>query len=283
MTSLPSGIFDELTALKTLNLNFNGISDVSELENLTSLTKLMLSGMPILDYGPLRRLKAANPTIEILYLNLNNSLPVFTDGDTTTRTVAENTASGQNIGAPVSATDANRYDDLTYTLGGTDAAAFDVGWKSGQLLTKAALDFETKNSYTVTVTAYDGNSGADRITVTINVTDVAGAAPSLETSPVIPDNTALLTNFPNPFNPETWIPYQLAEPSAVTITIYDVQGRVVRTLRLGHQPAGFYQSRSKAAHWDGRNYLGEKVATGVYFYTLKAGDYMATRKLLIRK
>ena len=212
-----------------------------------------------------------------------NRHPTFTEGRSTRRAVAENTASGQNIGAPVSATDANRYDDLTYTLGGTDAAAFDVGWKSGQLLTKAALDFETKNSYTVTVTAYDGNSGADRITVTINVTDVAGAAPSLETSPVIPDNTALLTNFPNPFNPETWIPYQLAEPADVTLTIYDIHGRIVRTLRLGHQPAGFYQSRSKAAHWDGRNHLGEKVATGVYFYTLKAGDYMATRKLLIRK
>ena len=98
-----------------------------------------------------------------------------------------------------------------------------------------------------------------------------------------PKETALFANYPNPFNPETWIPYQLAEPGEVTLTIYDVQGRVVRTLVLGHQPAGFYQSRSKAAHWDGRNHLGEKVATGVYFYTLKAGDYTATRKLLIRK
>ena len=283
MTSLPSGIFDKLTALTTLNLNFNGINDVSALENLTSLTTLMLSGMPILDYGPLRRLKTANPTIDILYLNLNNSLPVFTDGDTTTRSVAENTASSQNIGAPVSATDANRYDDLTYSLGGTDAEAFDVGWTSGQLQTKAALDYETKNSYTVTVTAYDGNSGADKITVTINVTDVEGAAPSLEKSPIIPENTALLSNFPNPFNPETWIPYHLAKPADVTLTIYDIRGRIVRTLILGNQPAGIYQSRSKAAHWDGRNHFGEKVATGLYFYTLKAGDWTATRKMLIRK
>ena len=212
-----------------------------------------------------------------------NNSPVFTDGDTITRSVAENTASGQNIGAPVSATDANRYDDLTYSLGGTDAEAFDVGWTSGQLQTKAALDYETKNSYTVTVTAYDGNSGADKITVTINVTDVEGAAPSLEVSSVIPENTALLSNFPNPFNPETWIPYQLAKPSEVTITIYDVHGRVVRTLILGNQPAGIYQNRSKAAHWDGRNHFGEKVATGVYFYRLTAGDFSATRKMLIRK
>ena len=95
--------------------------------------------------------------------------------------------------------------------------------------------------------------------------------------------TALLPNYPNPFNPETWIPFQLATPSEVTITIYDVRGRVVRQLILENQPAGIYQSRSKAAHWDGRNRFGEKVATGVYFYTLKAGDYAATRKMLIRK
>ena len=87
-------------------------------------------------------------------------------------------------------------------------------------------------------------------------------------------NTALLTNFPNPFNPETWIPFQLATPSDVTITIYDIRGRIVRTLILGNQPAGTYQSRSKAAHWDGRNHFGEKVATGVYFYTLKAGIFL---------
>ena len=98
-----------------------------------------------------------------------------------------------------------------------------------------------------------------------------------------PKKTALLANYPNPFNPETWIPYQLATPSEVTITIYDIRGRVVRTLILGNQPAGVYRKRSKAAHWDGRNHFGEKVATGVYFYTLTAGDFSATRKMLIRK
>ena len=94
---------------------------------------------------------------------------------------------------------------------------------------------------------------------------------------------ALLVNFPNPFNPETWIPYQLAKSAEVTITIYAIDGQVVRTLTLGHQPAGMYQSRSRAAYWDGRNALGEPVASGLYFYTLTAGDFTATRKLLIRK
>ncbi|MDE2725366.1 MAG: dockerin type I domain-containing protein, partial [Gemmatimonadota bacterium] len=98
-----------------------------------------------------------------------------------------------------------------------------------------------------------------------------------------PKETALLPNYPNPFNPETWIPYQLAKPADVILTIYDIQGRVVRDLDLGHQRAGMYQSKSRAAYWDGRNAVGEPVASGVYFYTLTAGDFTATRKLLIRK
>ena len=280
-------VLAKLTPLTALWLDGNAISNVSALEGLISLVSLNLSGNPISDLAPLRRLKAANPdvTIDIDIDENNNNAPVFTAGSSTTRSIAENTASGVNIGSPVAATDADTGDTLTYTLGGTDADSFRIVSTSGQLQTKAALDYETKNTYTVTVTVYDGNNGGDRITVTINITDAVGAAPSVETppAPVLPKTTELLSNYPNPFNPETWIPYQLAKPAEVTLTIYDIRGRIVRTLRLGHQPAGFYQHRSKAAHWDGRNYLGEKVATGVYFYTLKAGDYMATRKLLIRK
>ena len=99
----------------------------------------------------------------------------------------------------------------------------------------------------------------------------------------IPETTSLLPNYPNPFNPETWIPYQLAKPADVTLTIYDIHGRVIRVLDFGHQQAGLYQSRAQAAHWDGRNQVGEPVASGVYFYVLTAGDFSATRKMLIRK
>ena len=99
----------------------------------------------------------------------------------------------------------------------------------------------------------------------------------------IPESTALLPNYPNPFNPETWIPYHLATDAEVTLTIYGVRGSMVRTLKIGHQPAGVYQSKHRAAYWDGKNQLGEKVASGVYFYTLTAGDFTATRKLLIAK
>ena len=98
-----------------------------------------------------------------------------------------------------------------------------------------------------------------------------------------PNETALLSNYPNPFNPETWIPYHLAKDAEVTVSIYTPNGTLVRTLTLGHQPAGIYQHRSRAAHWDGKNKFGEKVATGVYFYTLTTDDYTATRKMLILK
>ena len=98
-----------------------------------------------------------------------------------------------------------------------------------------------------------------------------------------PKKTTLLANYPNPFNPETWIPYQLAEPTDVSISIYAADGRLVRTLALGHKPVGIYESRSRAASWDGRNAVGEPVASGVYFYTLTAGDFTATRKMLITK
>ena len=99
----------------------------------------------------------------------------------------------------------------------------------------------------------------------------------------IPEETALLHNYPNPFNPETWIPYQLAEPAEVTLRIYAVNGSLIRTLALGQMPAGIYQTRTRAAYWDGKNDLGESVASGVYFYTLTAGDFNATKKMLIRK
>ena len=99
----------------------------------------------------------------------------------------------------------------------------------------------------------------------------------------IPTETELLHNYPNPFNPETWIPYRLAEDAFVTLTIYNQTGQVVRTLEVGHQIASAYENRSKAVYWDGRNGLGEQVASGVYFYHLSAGDYSATRKMLILK
>ncbi len=98
-----------------------------------------------------------------------------------------------------------------------------------------------------------------------------------------PEKTELLANYPNPFNPETWIPFHLANSSDVTITIYDMQGTTVRSLELGHQQEGSYTSRNRAAYWDGRNDLGENVASGIYFYQLQADNLSFLRKMIVLK
>ena len=98
-----------------------------------------------------------------------------------------------------------------------------------------------------------------------------------------PKETALLPNFPNPFNPETWIPYRLAQEAEVHVAIYDINGALMRILDLGRQTAGFYTDKGSAAYWDGRNHQGEAVRNGVYFYQLRVGEYVQTRKMLIRK
>ena len=100
---------------------------------------------------------------------------------------------------------------------------------------------------------------------------------------LIPEETALLRNYPNPFNPETWIPYQLAQATDVTLTIYDAKGVLVHQLDIGYQQAGHYIDRTRAAYWDGCNHLGESVGSGIYFYQLRAGDYSTARKMLILK
>ena len=90
-------------------------------------------------------------------------------------------------------------------------------------------------------------------------------------------------NFPNPFNPETWIPFTLNAEADVTITIFDTRGTVVRTLSLGQVEPGAYTSSDVAAHWDGRNAIGEPAASGVYVYEIRAGDDTVTRKMLLAK
>ncbi len=116
--------------------------------------------------------------------------------------------------------------------------------------------------------------------VRFEVDGVATAAPIIAS---LPDNTRLLANYPNPFNPETWIPYQLVSSSDVEITIYDTKGHLIRTLALGHQEAGYYTNRHRAAYWNGLNSLGEQVASGVYFYQLRTDAASQMRKMVILK
>ena len=105
----------------------------------------------------------------------------------------------------------------------------------------------------------------------------------LTSADLIPKKTVLLANYPNPFNPETWLPYQLANDAEVTIRIYSSSGQLVRHLDLGFQQAGYYIGKLHAAYWDGRNDLGERLASGVYFYELRTPGSSSTRKMVIRK
>ena len=120
---------------------------------------------------------------------------------------------------------------------------------------------------------------------TVSTVDIRNAFLSIELTvgDVQPQETILAQNFPNPFNPETWIPYQLNKATEVSVQIFDVSGRLVRTLDLGWQPVGTYMTPSSAAYWDGRNAVGERVASGIYFYTLQTSDFAATRRMVILK
>ena len=99
----------------------------------------------------------------------------------------------------------------------------------------------------------------------------------------MPGSFALLQNYPNPFNPDTWLPYQLAEDVDAIIWIHDVSGHLIRILNLGYKQAGFYTTRNKAAYWDGKNEVGEQVASGIYFYTIQAGEFTATKKIVVER
>jgi len=99
----------------------------------------------------------------------------------------------------------------------------------------------------------------------------------------LPTTTQLLANYPNPFNPETWIPYQLNQESEVSLSVYSSEGKLVQEIDLGLKSAGNYQTTERSIYWDGRNTNGESVSSGVYFYRLQAGDYSQTRKMVILK
>ncbi len=130
----------------------------------------------------------------------------------------------------------------------------------------------------------DGNLESQTLSFKVTPEHLANAVLSLRLDGIgKPTQNLLMQNYPNPFNPETWIPYQLSEDTPVSIAIYDTTGRLVRTLSLGFQSAGFYNSRSRAAYWDGRNAVGERVASGIYFYQLTTPAFQQTRRLVIVK
>ena len=141
------------------------------------------------------------------------------------------------------------------------------------------------DTFEISVISPDASMGMQPLRYTVTAEDVRRSRVELPALVLqeIPAKTMLLWNYPNPFNPETWIPYQLSADSEVVISIYDTQGEIIRRFDLGYQQVGTYTTRGRAVYWDGRNEWGETVASGVYVYYLSAGDYSATRKMVILK
>ena len=279
-----------LTSLTELDLHDNQISDVSPLKNMTNLTVLDLRDNQISDFFPLAEL--IGNLIE--YDNSNQTVPPINTADVNRDGVVNVldlalVASYYGDSNFADAASANNYPDVNSdgvidvrdlvaiaAEINPDAAAptlrkrtTETAMLTAEKLTQwiqLAKQLDTQNSYT-----RKGITVLEQLLAALTFTEV------------LPQETALLRNYPNPFNPETWIPYQLARPAEVKVSIHSVDGKLVRTLALGHLPAGVYYRKSRAVYWDGRNELGESVASGVYFYTLTAGDFTATGKMLIRK
>ncbi len=290
LSSLQADIFDELTALEHLLFSDNGINSFSEgiFDELTALTHLTLSynDLSSLPEGifnkltALTKLNLGSNTVDPLLLTV--SLDKVSDGQfkavaptgapfdfVLPLTVANGSISGSATSVTIS-TGKVESDTLTVTrtAGTTGAVTVDIG-------TLPSIP-----------SSHRGYALAKPTTgLPLEVIAAVGGAPTSvsNNAPQVPEVTAVMPNYPNPFNPETWIPYQLAKSADVSLTFYNIHGVVVRRLVLGHRAAGVYYSRSRAAHWDGRNNIGEKVATGTYFCTFTAGDFITTRKMVIRK
>ena len=270
---LSGGEFDGLTQLKSLLLNDNNLSTLPDgiFEGLTELGTLTLYGNqvdPLLLTVSLKEVEAGEfkatvptgaPFDIVLPLSVENG---SISGGATSVTISTGSIESESL-------------TVTHTAGTTNAVTVDIGdplpdppffWHNGYKLVKSG-------DLSLEIIRADGG------------TDVSGGAPPSVNNhtPQAPDETALFSNYPNPFNPETWIPYHLSNPSQVVITIYDTRGSVIRRLDLGHQREGYYTSRSRAAYWDGRNDMGERVASGMYFYQLEADNISLLRKMVILK
>jgi hypothetical protein len=162
-----------------------------------------------------------------------------------------------------------------------DSGYFTAAWAdlSRKAVTKAGDRLE------VTVMDAGGSVVSGPLTHEVGLDEIRDAVASvrLRLGEIIPAESVLLQNYPNPFNPETWIPYYLSKADSISIRIYSAAGQLIRTLDIGYKDAGVYISRSKAAYWDGKNEAGEEVASGIYFYSIKAGEFSSTRKMVVKK
>ena len=279
---------EHATGIRRLYLRNLNISDVTPLGKMTWLVELRLKGNPILDTRPLYPLTQQDPPVEIdIAVSQFAPWDVNEDGNVDATDTALVTAAIGQSGADIvdSRTDVNGDDTvdagdlLLVTEHLDDAENASPATLNGivnlvDTATLESLDRDVLQAQLQILRAESDGSAKYRNAIALLEAFLAATRP---------EETVLLANYPNPFNPETWIPYHLADASNVRITIYDTRGVVVRRLDLGHQREGYYTSRSRAAYWDGRNAVGERVASGIYFYELAADDISRLRKMVILK
>ena len=284
-----------LKKLRWLDLQNSKISDVSPLAGLTNLVVLALHNNPILDTSPLYPLWQRQLFLPLVSIKVSEYPPwdINADGSVdATDSVLVTSALGQSGEAIVDPhTDVNGDGsvdgiDLQLVIDNLDsenpaegegAAPSVFGGASDLLFDPSVRQTFDREAIAVALVGMQVESeGSLKYQRTIVFLESVLAA-------MRPAQTRLLANYPNPFNPETWIPYHLGEASDVRLRIYDINGSVVRDLELGPQDAGFYTSQSRAAYWDGKNDRGEKVSSGVYFYQLNTENHSFLRKMVILK
>ena len=237
----------DMTNLETLYLSSNDIEDITALEGLTNMKHLHLS------YN--RRLRDVSPLVRLVNLEI---LRLFGCSIEDTTPLADLTA------------------DIDIHVSGGSAPTMSDN-RTGSLLDPAMLKtLDGEELQARLQRLYAESDGSLKYQRAIAMLESVLAS-------MRPDRTVLLANYPNPFNPETWIPYRLAKSADVEITIYDTYGTVVRHLELGYQSSGYYTNRGQSAHWDGLNDFGERVASGIYFYQLQADTISPLRKMVILK
>ena len=279
----------DLKKLRKLNLSHNAVSDVSPLRDLTNLRELNLSHNQISDFSPIIGLIRNL----VKYNDRNQTVPSIRAADVNRDGVVNIldlilVASNYNAADLAALGRKGIYPDVNSdgVVDITDLVAIAAEIDSAAAPTLISSPLEAANLTAANLKRWIdlANQFAPLDPQTLRgIAVLEQLLAALKQLEVLPKETALLANYPNPFNPETWIPYQLSKPSEVLISIHSGDGILVQELRLGHLPAGIYHSKSRAAYWDGRNALGESVASGVYFYTLTADDFTATEKMLILK
>ena len=283
LTSLPAGIFRNLPNLNTLSITYNQLTElpdrIFEIDGNPPLGRLKMNNNP----GPGTNRTPFTFPIKLEKVGDDQFKAVAPKGATFNYDLGFEVENGTVVEQGLE-TDIFDNPIITIPVGRVESDPLTVRRTPGTAGAVTVSIFSVPGVKS-TKPSHDGYdiTDSDEIELLTVIPAIAGAPALTESLSPVVDETVLLSNYPNPFNPETWIPYQLAEAGDVTVTVYDMRGVVIRELRVGHQPMGVYRSRSRAVHWDGRNEFGEKVATGLYFYTLKAGDFTATRKMLIAK